>query len=424
VSRRDGWANELINIGTSADRRISSYYSDSPTPTQAQYEAIYNGDGLAARIVTELPDEALRQGWELATSSDMEAGARQRAEEIIDNRLNVLNAKSVLREGAILGRLFGGGGVVIATADDDWSTAMDRDAPQDMVALHAYDRWEMTPETRYYDKKNPNYGGIQQYKIMPADGLGGAFLCHASRILLFGGADTTRRTRARLNYWDHSILRRVYSELRDQGVAWNSVLNTLVDSSVGVLKIHRLYDQLAGKLKEVVRNRIDVMSLSRNSSRIFPIDTTEDYKNIDRTYAGIADVLDRGMAKIAAITGYPVTKLFGQSPAGLNATGESDTRQWYDVVQEYRDEVFTSPLRTLVRMIALEQGVPDPESWSISWPSLWQESPSERADRRAAIAGTDVQYINSGVLAPDEVAMARYGSGEWSDAAPQIGGDE
>ena len=61
VLRLDGWANVVTGIGTSKDRRSFSRVTSIRPILDAELEALYCEDDLAARIVEALPTAALRQ---------------------------------------------------------------------------------------------------------------------------------------------------------------------------------------------------------------------------------------------------------------------------------------------------------------------------------------------------------------------------
>lgn len=42
---------------------------------------------------------------------------------------------------------------------------------------------------------------------------------------------------------------------------------------------------------------------------------------------------------LSAVSEIPVTILFGRSPCGQNATGDSDFEQYYSMVQNYNVEI-------------------------------------------------------------------------------------
>jgi hypothetical protein len=193
----------------------------------------------------------------------------------------------------------------------------------------------------------------------------------------------------------------------------------MTDSSQAVLKITDLAGMLASEDMAVFTTRMRILELAR-SLHIMPIDTTEGFEYVERSFAGVADVVDRITGALAGSAAMPQTALFGASPAGLNATGASDTRGWYDQIQAARTSTYQRPLESLVYLAAVVTGASSPDAWGVSWPSLWQSTPDEEAARRKLIADTDVAYIAAGVVLEDEVAMTRFGGDGYSDGPIQI----
>src|SRR5690606_24175510 len=120
--------------------------------------------------------------------------------------------------------------------------------------------------------------------------------------------------------------------------------------------------------------------------------------------------------RLASAAGMPLTRLMGMSPAGLNATGESDLANWYSVVEAYGEREILPALRTIIRAIALSEGLPNinVDELDVTFPSLWQLDPKETAELRKMVAETDAIYIQNGVLLGADVALSRWGQGEWS----------
>jgi len=64
----------------------------------------------------------------------------------------------------------------------------------------------------------------------------------------------------------------------------------------------------------------------------------------------------------------PVTRFLGQSPAGLSATGDSETRNYYDMISA-RPEIDLRPqLERLDRLIARSEGI-DPAALTTRIPA-------------------------------------------------------
>lgn len=144
----------------------------------------------------------------------------------------------------------------------------------------------------------------------------------------------------------------------------------------------------------------------------------ERFEYVARSLAGMPETLDRLALRLSAGTGIPVTLLMGQSPAGLNATGASDIRLWYDNVRSQQNQYLTPRIGRVVRLAFLAKDGPtqgkEPEDWSISWRPLWQPTEKEQAETRYLTMQTDVGYIDRGVLSPRKVAESRFGGDRWS----------
>ena len=76
----------------------------------------------------------------------------------------------------------------------------------------------------------------------------------------------------------------------------------------------------------------------------------------------------------------PVTKLFGRSPAGMNATGESDMNNYYDYIDGLRENQLRPLLERLLPIMALSAWGTVPDDLDIDFPPLQTPNSSEIAD--------------------------------------------
>ena len=78
--------------------------------------------------------------------------------------------------------------------------------------------------------------------------------------------------------------------------------------------------------------------------------------------------------------GIPLVRLFGQSPAGLNATGESDLANYYDNINQQQEGRMRSPLHRLLEVVSQSVlGKPLPTSFKFDFASLWQIDDEKKA---------------------------------------------
>jgi hypothetical protein len=176
------------------------------------------------------------------------------------------------------------------------------------------------------------------------------------------------------------------------------------------------------------------MDLSRHVLHIKLLDAdAEQYKKEASSVAGLPDLMDRFGIALAGVTGIPATKLLGQAPAGMNATGESDIRNWYDDLSADQEAILSPVYERLCYLVfkSKDGGFKgkEPEGWTIKWNPLYELTAKEQAELYKATADADAAYISAGVLDPGTVHDQRFmGEGFGGivdeDEAPAGTGDE
>ena len=422
-SRADSWQNSLTGLGVAGrDKLLAHAPGVVQTLPLASLESLYHGDAMAGRIVDKVVDDATRQGCEIVPRAETDEAVLDR----VQKRWDALEAWQALGAADRWGRLYGAGYVLVGARDGrDMDQPLEVSAVREVLFLTVLDAQEVTPHALYADPTAAHFGDPEIYRVTPAGGrVSAASLIHETRLIRFGGAPTSRRRRAQMEHRDFSVLQRPFDALRRFDSDWRSASAMMADGSQGVLAIKDFADIIAGGSKDVFSARMEIINLCRSVSRIMPIDAEdESFSYVERTWSGIADLLDKTTLYLAAAADMPVTVLFGRSPAGMDATGEGDRIGWYDTVQHHREAALLPGGDRLLAIIAASVGVRDLEGWYLTCPPLLQESAADRAGRRKVIAETDALYIANDVATPEEIALARFAGGEWTDAPPTVDRD-
>lgn len=416
LGRLDNWLNLVTGAGVNSGRTAFQFRASAGDFLDlATLEVLYDLDGIAARIVDAVPKHALRQGLTIQTGDEVLNSA-------LTSTLADLGAEDALRKAWTWARLYGGGAVFVGADDGrDPRFPLDLGSLQRVRFLVDVDRRDLTPHTWVTDPLSPRFGDVDTFLLLRQGGMSSTTsVVHASRLLRFYGTEVSRRRRLELQGWGDSVLQRVYQELQQTRGAFAAVATLLQDSSQGVFKVKDLFALMAADSTDAVKKRLELMDLSRSMAKSILVDAdSESYERVETTtLTGVVEVLDRFVNFLAAVTEMPVTVLMGQAPAGLNATGESDVRSWYDTVRTEQAKTLRPRVERLVRMLLRSRQGPtagiEPEGWRVDFPPLWQPTPSEQADLRAKTATTDVAYIQAGVLTPEEVALSRFPREGWS----------
>jgi uncharacterized protein len=420
VSRVDSWMNALTGLGTLRDKLASTQMQPAVRLSEGTLEAMYNDDDIAAKIVDKVPRAATRRGFSL----ELEGESRDTSAEVA--RLVVSAAEDMsllpkLCEAWIWGRLYGGGAVYVGADDgQDPALPLNEQAIRSIRFLNVLTKAQLRVKTRYAEVSAPKYGEPETYEVTNTTArAGGGVVIHETRLIMFGGALTARTWSQTPDGWDDSVLQRVRDTLTQTATAWQSTAHLLSDASQGVFKVSGLIDLIATGGESALRTRFEMMDQCRSVCRSILVDAErESFERVATSFTGIPDVLDRMMSRCASAAEMPVTELWGRSPAGLNATGESDTRSWYDTVEAGRTDVLKPRLERAVRLTMLAKDGPtrgiEPPNWKLSFPPLWQPTDEQKANTRKTKAETVATLVREEILLREEAALELAKDGDFT----------
>lgn len=102
------------------------------------------------------------------------------------------------------------------------------------------------------------------------------------------------------------------------------------------------------QLQQDFYNAMQTINWMMNNSGMTIIGKEDEFDSKQYTFTGLNDVYESFMLDIAGACEIPVTRLFGRSPAGFNATGESDLTNYYDSIEE-KQEAYLAPILDKLR---------------------------------------------------------------------------
>jgi phage-related protein (TIGR01555 family) len=407
--RYDSWENPVSGLGTDRDKTHYNRFGGSRLLTEYELSDIYHGDDLAARMVDIVPDEMLREGFQLDLGDSALSG------EVTD-QLEALGAAEKLADGIRWGRLFGGGGLIIG-ADDGKpaSSPLDSEKAKTISYLYPFDRRYLWPLSYYRDAGNPKLGQPETYMVTsPASHVDlPVAVVHETRLVIFGGATTGLREREINQGWDLSVLQRPHDVLGNFNLGWNAVSILLQDANVAVFEMSGLAEAIAEGKGEAIRARLLQMDMAKSVARAIVIDAGDGTENSPKeaytrqpfTFTGIPETLDKLMLRLAAAAQIPVTILMGQSPAGMNATGQSDFQWFYDRIRSEQTRKLAPRIRRIVRVMLKTKIVGrEVEAIKVKFPPLWSETPQAAATTRKITLEGDQIAIDKGFLLPEEAS--------------------
>lgn len=431
----DSIANYVTGIGTERSKAFYNTYVDEPPLDPMELEALYANNDIAAVIVDQIVDDAMRDGFRVKRANSTPEEDDELSKRIMKRWTQLQLDEGRFKRGAKWGRLFGGGGLILGVKGAGaLSSKLDDDKATGIEFIKDVDRQQIMPQSWYADGRVESY--LYQPVIVGMSSSGQAAMpvvVHESRVMLFPGASTTANRRRENEGWDLSVLQRVMVALKSFDSMWANTDAMFADASQAVFHMQGLISGLAEDGgKDDVRTRLQMMDLFRSAAKAVVLDAgdetgagKEDFKVVDRpTLGGLDGVQQNYMIRLATAARMPLTILLGMAPAGMDATGESDLNIWFGKVDSYRKEVLNSRILRIVKFIAAElemstsndaefsEAIEAAEAenedweWEISWPELQKASPIDVATMENMRVTSALACVTSMVASPEEVALS------------------
>lgn len=371
-----------LGFGTMDLTEATSYPMTRLTQNYELITSLYRNNWIIQNIVGMVPDDVTRKWYDVKTN----IGA-----DYLDDLARLekrLKLREKITEGMRWGRLYGGAaGIILLEHQDDMSQPIDMDSimPGDFLGLMILDRWTgIYPSgENVTDPDDPDYGLPAYYSIR--DDATGADVArvHHSRVLRFNGRPLPYLEKITENYWGESEVEAIYQDLtRHDNVAANMAALTF-RANVNYMETDGLDQLLATGNVEMQRrfwNTMAAQSMMESNFGTRIINKGDAIHNTQYTFTGLSDVYDRMMMDVAGASHIPVTKLFGRSPAGMNATGESDMRNYYDYIDGIRQTSFRAIIERLLPIMALSCWGQIPDDLDIDFQPMQTPDANEVAD--------------------------------------------
>lgn len=359
-----------IGFGTMDLMNGTEYPLTRMTQDYQKLTSLYRDNWIVQNVVATIPNDIIRKWYEIksAVSPDYLDALKQ-----LERRTQV---RQKLTSAMYWGRLYGGAvAVMLIKGHDDMSQPLDLETilPGTFQGLLVLDRWSgVYPDAELVDDvSDPDFGLPAYYTIRDEQ----TFIAkvHHSRVIRFIGRELPWLEQIAETYWGESEIESVYNDVvRRDNVAANMAALTF-RANISYMETDGL-DQLLGSANTEMQRRFwNVMaaqSIMESNFGTRVINKGDAIHNHQYTFAGLSDVYDRVMMDVAGAARTPVTKLFGRSPAGMNATGESDMRNYYDYIDGLRETMFRAVLEKLLPVMCMSAWGQIPDDFDITFPPM------------------------------------------------------
>lgn len=362
--------------------------------------SLYRNNWIIQNIISTIPNDMVRKWYELRGSLPPDALNRM----IRVERRTQIRRKLLL--GMYWGRLYGGAaGILLVRGQENLEEPLQLDAvlPGSFLGLQILDRWSgIYPESELVsDPSDSDFGLPEYYSIRDEVSGETAARVHHSRVLRFIGRELPYMEQITEQYWGESEIEAIYEELVKRDNVSGNIAALTFRANLNYLETDNL-DQMMGIANTEVQRRfwqtLQAQSIIESNFGTRLINKGDKMHNTQYTFTGLSDVYDRVMMDVAGAARTPVTKLFGRSPAGLNATGESDMQNYYDYIDGLRETEFRFMLERLLPVLALSAWGEVPDDLDIAFPPLQTPDSKEVAEIAEKKTGAVVMAYQSDLL--------------------------
>lgn len=449
----------LFNAMTGAgdpnyDRTTHSQPAIALRLTQRQQEELFH-DRVVQNICTAFPSRATKRWTDLSVAADKKDKGRDPDEDAAllrdfrayESRLQI---KDAFRKADTWANIYGGSGLLCVTDDPDpISEPLNPDRIRSLLALEPLDRYDLIPDWRLGDVQHPSHywvimapGAAQRIQhIVETEAVkskGGRLIgmgtrVHASRIIRFDGVEMPPRIMERNGGWGQSLIDAIWQAVSRFESAYGGAEEIVQTASILIRKIKGFSQLIVDKKETDLSAIFRAQNLGYSIYRTLFIDSEDEASFTNRQFSSLSDVLDRFKEYLVAVSGMSHTFIFGESPSGLGATGDSEAKTDASKVIEYQESYYRPRLLSPGRasgslgvydMILAAKDGPTKgkplDSLMIKFPSILDPDGSDEAGIRSQDQTTYSGYVGAGILLKEEVRDSLFGESKGSYPSPIV----
>jgi len=402
----DNWSNIMTGLNQNKDKTRYTTFSGYTVLDDTMLAEMWVAEGIGKKIVSCKADDMTREWITITNDTD----------NVINSVLEDLDAEYHINLVLKWAGQFGGGLNVLGINDGgELEEPVNINRIKSIDWIRTYDRTEIVITEFHFnmDQKSKNYGELQYVTIQPK--YTAPYNVHADRLLIWKGEPVPSKMEVGeyFYFWGMSELQSIWNQLSNLGASMNHIVKLLYEFIIGKYKIDGLGQLIAENKRAQIEEIISIIELAKSTINGVLLDSKDDYSRDSASVSGLSELLDRFMMMLAAASDIPITKLFGRSAAGMNATGEGDVINYYDMIRSRQKSKMKKNLMKLVNYINISLGnkVKDP---GIDFNSLFQQTKKEELECKKLQAEIDHIYTQDGVLLADEIAENRFGGEDYS----------
>lgn len=398
----DSYANFVTGLGMpGVDKSIHGGLQAGSLIDDFHLLHLYKTDFLARQVV-DVPADDCTRPWRVWI------GDADQASALFDEEKR-LRVRDRVRQALKHARLFGGGALIIHDGTEDLSAPFLPASVKKggLKALVVAIRSELAPQgdnNLVDDPADPHYGlpviwNWTQKKFAAQ----GVRTVHHSRLVLLAHGDQIDDGINPQWWWGESALLPAASAIADASGARSAATHLMQEANVDVVRTDGLLNRMeTEKGREQLLKAAFLMKTSKSNFGLLMLDKTQEYSRNAYSFGGVKDIVEIQHGLVAAAADIPITRLLGRSPAGMNATGESDMLNYFQMLTALQESMLSPCMASLDEALIRSALGDVPKGLWYEWrrpDTLTEEQRVKHAETRAK---TVKEYAATG-LVPEPV---------------------
>lgn len=396
----DSFQNLLTRTGMGAGSvQDGSGYGFNPiTRNRVQLQWAYRSSWIVGQVVDVWAKDMTREGVDIKGQIEPDdSDALHKAAK----RLRIWDS---LREAIQWSRLYGGAIAVLLIDGQKLDTPLRLDTvgPGQFRGVMVLDRWMVQPSLEdLIDEMGPDMGLPRFYSTFSKQPGVPNMKIHYSRCIRLEGVPLPYYERLTENLWGLSVVERMWDRLVPFDSATEGAAQLVYKAHLRTYKVKGLREiiSIGGKAFEGLVKQIDTVRQFQSNEGLTLMDAEDEFEAHSYAFSGLDSVLLQMGQQISGATGIPLVRLFGQSPAGLSATGESDIRNYYDNISQDQEARLQGGVGKIYEALYRSEIDGDPpDDFDIEFRPLWQMSATEKATNAQTTATAVIGAYEAGVI--------------------------
>ena len=425
---RDGYINQLAYLGEASPMtEANDYQRNSISRDYELLTVLYRENWIAKRII-DTPCEDMTRSWYTISS----ALDQEKLDEIAELE-SKHSVKQEITNALRWARLYGGAAavVVIKGHEDMLDQPLDYDdlMPGCFRGLIVVDRMSgLDPSVELEeDMDDLEFGYPKYYTVRLNNESGDVVKVHHSRLLMFRGRMLPITEEINESYWGASEFEHIYEELQKRNSTSANIAQLVFQANVGVLKMAD-FGEVMGmgteKQKQAIIDSIHEENRFRTSFGMMIMGSQDGYEQHPYSFSGLSEIYEAFMMDMAGAAEIPATKLYGRSPQGMNATGESDLKNYYEMLSQLQERNLRPAIEKLLPILCMSLWGKIPNDIKVVFEPLQVTTPGERAQIVSQVTGTVIQAFTAGLISQQTALMElqRTGKdvGSWGSITDEV----